>query len=1009
MSKKQQLLVILNVLLAVLVAYEAVRFFKPVEQTISETLSTELKDSESEFRSQFVYVKQQLSYYDQNRFVPTLEQSVNSDTLILNQTSLYYLKSQKRHDSLLVTVLNLTEVFNKNTNSNYTLSITPCTDCASLQLSNTILFVGKKGSISFPLFISIFLFTVCFLLGLIQSNDKIKIVIAAAISPICIVLLWKLSPLLPPQFSSAILFNYATLGINNIPQFFLLFVSGYIAFRCTLFFLKRYVFYARTVFVSYMIALLAIYLQESANNLISLTQSYSFAHFVGISALCAFIMYQAVRIKPNSKIKIVCVLALACLLYLLSTISLIFLLITTVALALSNKRKSTYLILAVSYTIAISVYAEINFNENYKLKQAAFVNTLIDRETILQAYDFPELIKESKDLETVYDLSFEELFATSFQNEYLGYYGYKFTDDDSVIIEKKYTPYGLGYFTVFERSKPALQPHSYAFYIGENLVEEQPLGGFQKILPKDVLINYSHFKIDDYTVLLPLHSIDYVKLFSRATFLFLVLYAFSYLYTKPRQKKSIRANISTAVLLFSLGILGFWAGISYYYLTQSERENIENNILEKTQSLQIELEQKLAQTPDEINNPTFLNSLLRKFSTVFFTDINIYRTNGKLLASSRPQVYQAGLLSERINPNAQSHFNTNNRPYITEEELNEIKFVSAYANVNLAGENFYIHLPLFNRNEELQNRIENLTEVFINILLLVFLLASTLSVFLSYSISQPLLRLSNNIRSLSIQGKNTTAQVPAEKELKALSLAYNQKVKELVESVEKLTESEREKTWRSMARQVAHEIKNPLTPIKLNAQFFQHQLSRGDVDPEKFKKFLDSLQEQVNNLTRVANDFSDLASFNNAQPELLSLRDIIENLPSYQAHQEFISLSGDANMHLDKSHMARVFNNLISNSIEAIGDSKTPSISIEIEQDETGVSIVFFDNGPGIAEEHKDKIFLPNFSTKKTGMGLGLYMITTLIKQNHGTITLEESSIGACFKLRFLALQKLQE
>lgn len=1006
MSKKQQFLVALNILLAVVMAFEAVRFFKPVEQTISETLSSELRDVNSEFRSQFVYVRQQLSYYDQNRFVPTLEQCAKSDTLLLNQTSLYYLKSQKRNDSILVTVLNLTEAFNKNTNSNYSLSITPCTDCISLQLSKSIIYVGKKGSISFALYGSIFLFTICFLLLLIQSRDKLKILIALIISPISIILLWKLSPLLPPQFSSAILFNYATLGINNIPQYILLFVSGYLAFRCTLFFIKKQVFYVRSVFVAYLIALLAIYLQESANNLISLTQAYSFAHFVGISALCAFIMYQAVRIKPTTKGNLIGLIVLATAIYYLSPISLIFSVITALALALSTKRKASYLILAVSFTIAISVYAEISFNDNYQLKQTAFVNSLIDRENILQAYDFPELIKEAKSLESVYDLSFEELFATSFQNEYLGYYGYKLTATDSVIIEKKYTPYGLGYFTVFERSKPALQPESYAFYIGNNLVEEQPLGGFQKILPKNVLINYSHYKIDDYTVLLPLHSIDYVKLFSRATFLFLVLYAFSYLYTKPRQKKSIRANISTAVLLFSLGILGLWAGISYYYLTQSERENIDNNILEKTQSLQIELEQKLAQTPEEINNPAYLNALLRKFSTVFFTDINIYRTNGKLLASSRPQVYQAGLLSERINPDAQSHFNTNNRPYITEEELNEIKFVSAYANVNLAGENFYIHLPLFNRNEELQNRIENLTEVFINILLLVFLLASTLSVFLSYSISQPLLRLSNNIRSLSIQGKNTTAQVPAEKELKALSLAYNQKVKELVESVEKLTESEREKTWRSMARQVAHEIKNPLTPIKLNAQFFQHQLSKGDVDPEKFKKFLDSLQEQVNNLTRVANDFSDLASFNNAQPELLSLREVIENLPSYQAHQSSISISGEAKIPLDKSHMARVFNNLISNSIEAIGDTVKAQISIELEQNEMGATIVFSDNGPGIVEEHKDKIFLPNFSTKKTGMGLGLYMITTLIKQNNGTITLEESSIGACFKLRFLALQK---
>jgi signal transduction histidine kinase len=1006
MSKKHLALYCVTAIAFITLIVQGFLFLQPIENTIAQTLKQEIQDSESINRAQFIFADNELVYFDHNAFIPDIAYCASSDTLIQNQPSLYYIKSFKKADTTYVTTLNLTDIFSQNNASNYTASISPCTDCISLQLANNILFIGKKGTLNVPLYFSLFAFSILFLFCLFFSKQIAIQNLGIIILPPIIALLWVLSPLLPPHISTQFLFQYYPLGIGNLSQFVLaLLLIFFITKALYLHLAPSKIAYIRSVYVVILGLFLSIFLTESSSQLVSLTQELSLYYFIGICLISAHLIYHAVRLRWKSRNQLITLALALSGGYFLTPTVLILLPIILLALLLRYNRKKTYLILAIFFSVAISLITEIKFNENYKLKQAAFVNNLVDRENILQAYHFPEIIKEANLLQGIYDLDFESLFATAFQNEYLGYYNYSITNNDSAIINKKYTPYGLGYFTVFEQNKPALQPESYAFYIDNELVEEQPLGQFQKRLPKTALINYSQFGIEEYTVLLPLQTIDYIKLLSRATFIFLLLYAFSYIYHSSWRTKSIRNNISSAILLFSLGILGIWAGISYHYLTQSETKNIENNILEKTQSLQIELEHKISKTPGVMGNSDFLNPLLRKFSTVFFTDINIYKTDGRLLASSRPQVYQAGLLSERINPSALTHFAKNSRPMVTHEELNDIKFISAYAPVHLDGNDFYIHLPFFNRNDELNNRIENLTEVFINLLLLVFLLATTLSVFLSYSISQPLLRLSNNIRSLSIQGKNTTASVPPERELQALSMAYNQKVKELEDSVEKLTESEREKTWRSMARQVAHEIKNPLTPIKLNAQFFQRQLEDDRLNPEKFKKFLDSLQEQVNNLTRVANDFGDLASFNNPKPEKLNVTEIIHNLPSYQAYQSQIRIEGFANISADKSHLTRIFNNLISNAVEACENDQEFEIDILILSKESSIEILFHDNGPGIALENREKIFLPNFSTKKTGMGLGLYMISTLVKQNNGTIILEDSAYGACFKLCFLATE----
>jgi two-component system, NtrC family, nitrogen regulation sensor histidine kinase NtrY len=234
---------------------------------------------------------------------------------------------------------------------------------------------------------------------------------------------------------------------------------------------------------------------------------------------------------------------------------------------------------------------------------------------------------------------------------------------------------------------------------------------------------------------------------------------------------------------------------------------------------------------------------------------------------------------------------------------------------------------------------------------------------------------------------------------------YNRMINELAISAEKLSRSERESAWREMAKQVAHEIKNPLTPMKLHLQHLQRSIQQSSEAEmrEAIQRTAKILIEQIDSLSSIATEFSNFANMPRSQNQVLDLKEIISSVvslfnqtPNIEIH---ISNQHDENKVLaDRQQLQRVFSNLIKNAIQSIPEDRKGRIQIDIKKENNTCIVSVADNGIGIAEDQRAKIFSPSFTTKSTGMGLGLAIVKSTIEQAGGSVWFESKEHeGATF------------
>jgi nitrogen fixation/metabolism regulation signal transduction histidine kinase len=234
-------------------------------------------------------------------------------------------------------------------------------------------------------------------------------------------------------------------------------------------------------------------------------------------------------------------------------------------------------------------------------------------------------------------------------------------------------------------------------------------------------------------------------------------------------------------------------------------------------------------------------------------------------------------------------------------------------------------------------------------------------------------------------------------------------VLELEKSADLLAQSERESAWREMAKQVAHEIKNPLTPMKLSVQYLEKAWDEKSPDFEKrLARFTKTIIEQIDTLSTIASEFSDFAKMPSAKIESADLKDIIiSTLELYQDYDKVeFNFTYDKNIDYpikaDKKQILRVFSNLIKNSLQALSESTDGKITIILEKHTDYYNISISDNGPGIPDELANKIFSPSFTTKSSGMGLGLAIVNSIIKSYNGSINFtSEVNSGTTFYITF--------
>jgi len=460
----------------------------------------------------------------------------------------------------------------------------------------------------------------------------------------------------------------------------------------------------------------------------------------------------------------------------------------------------------------------------------------------------------------------------------------------------------------------------------------------------------------------------------------------------------------TSLILISF----FFVGISSMFYIISLNDNKNNDILsEKTHSVLIELEHKLA----DMENLTpemepYLSGLLYKFSLVFFSDINLYDLEGTLLATSRSEIFNKQLISNKMNSLAFNYMgNYRKSLFMQNESIGEYDYLSAYLPFRNEQNNLiaYLNLPYFAKQDELTNEISTYLVAFINIYVILIAFAIFIALIISNYITKPLQIIKEKISRLKLGRTNEKIEWSKNDEIGSLVLEYNRMVDELSNSAELLAKSERESAWREMAKQIAHEIKNPLTPMKLSVQYLQKAWDDKTPDWDKrLKLFTQTIVEQIESLSIIATEFSDFAKMPKSKFEKTEIVEVIKNSIGLfkNATPINIELNYSENHYVlaDREQLLRVFNNLIKNAIQAIPYPENGLIEIELEQDLNIVVITFKDNGKGIPKEQREKVFYPNFTTKSGGMGLGLAMVKNIIQNAGGEITFEsEENIGTTF------------
>lgn len=390
-------------------------------------------------------------------------------------------------------------------------------------------------------------------------------------------------------------------------------------------------------------------------------------------------------------------------------------------------------------------------------------------------------------------------------------------------------------------------------------------------------------------------------------------------------------------------------------------------------------------------------------------DIHVYGLNGELLASSSPALFNNGVLSRRMAPQA---FFAQEHNTICYEQIATHPYLVSY--VPFHNGSFvtigYIAVPSFmseqRRNAEVDALLARLLPPYIIVLLLALLFAFMAA----KSMTAPISMLADKMRQFKIGGNDNHIDYPYHDELGALVERYNLLVDQVEESAEQLARAEREGAWRTMARQIAHEINNPLTPMKLSVQ--KLQLKRGtDGFDEYFDKTTKMLIAEIDNLAHIAQSFSAFAK----QPEVITTEvDIAEKLSSVitlqQSNDEqipvrYVGPDSGIIVRADNEQIAQVFVNIIRNALQAISNEQSamsnqhPDVIVVLNAtySEREVQISISDNGTGIPEDIQSRIFQPNFTTKSNGNGLGLAISKHIVEGSGGRIEFETSPKGTTF------------
>lgn len=493
---------------------------------------------------------------------------------------------------------------------------------------------------------------------------------------------------------------------------------------------------------------------------------------------------------------------------------------------------------------------------------------------------------------------------------------------------------------------------------------------------------------------------------------FVLFYVYRLFFLEKRMPATLTQRIQgsiIALLLFAMSAVGITSG--QLVSKQFENDN-RRDLSQKSSTIVNELLNQF--TPQNLfdgSQRELVNQRINEYARVFNSDLSLFDARGRLVNTSQPKLYALGLSADLVNPSPYYGIK-NNRAYsgnVTETAGN-LKYLSHYTPIydeakQLQG---FINLPYFAKQSSLLRELSGIISALINVYLVLFMLSLGSGLVLSGYITQPLRIIKQQIARISLGKRNENIQWQSNDEIGKLVSEYNQMLLKLEESASLLAQSERESAWREMAKQVAHEIKNPLTPMKLNLQYLQHLNKTSPEDFKlKFEQASAGIIEQIDSLANIATEFSNFAKLPGMQLQDISPLEILQNAVQLYNKQPRLKIDFQVSeinrlCKGDKEQCMWVFNNILSNALEALEGQADPRITIFSKWSDNTLIITIGDNGCGISEELKPSIFTPSFTTKTKGSGLGLAMVKNIMQGFGGKVWFEsEKDKGSTFYFEF--------
>jgi len=620
---------------------------------------------------------------------------------------------------------------------------------------------------------------------------------------------------------------------------------------------------------------------------------------------------------------------------------------------------------------------------------------------------------------------------------YTGLFTYYVRDFGSstilITVESKHNREDRGYLSLLGIADPgrvSLPPvYSWAKYADDRLVQYKGAFAFPTVLEGTLRRTSGHVELEEWTHFVHHVSDEEVVIISRpateklyyvvegflfAIVTFLLISALTWRRKRSGGRRYYQARMSLVVYISLIATLVAMAVFSVWFVYKRNNADMQSIMTSRINTLQSMLQEylRMVDSPEDASTARVLQSV-ETVGNNLKCDITLFDVNGRVIMSTTPEVYDRMILGHRLDNDAYNNIiYGHKRFYVQPERVSRRRYYALYAPVmNSGGRMVAIASSPFT---DLTHDLQTEAILHVSTVIVIFLLLLLISRFFTFEMIS---RMFEPIKQL--RRKMTVTDVdhlePLEynqdDEITPLVQAYNRMVHDLGESSRRLAQVERDKAWTDMARRVAHDLKNPLTPIKLQLQMLMRMKSSGNpLWQERFDEVANTVLYHVDLLADSADQFSTFAKMYDQHPERLDLDVLVKQEVDLFDSRDDIRVDyfglPDAWVNAPRPQLTRVVVNLITNAIQAVDEvsgEKRLVVSVRNAVEDGFYDIVVEDNGPGVSEDNQDHIFTPDFTTKTSGSGLGLAICKRIVEHCGGTISYSRSFTlgGACFTVKY--------